>query len=62
MQTPQQSAIRILKGVVNNDRIIFGDDPDVKGASDCYAYKSQKKWDTYHLRVARERREGITAI
>ena len=62
IQTPQQSASRILHGVVNNDRIIFGDDPDVAGAKDCFAYKSQKQKDAYLLRVARERREGKLAV
>jgi len=62
MQTPQQSATRILKGVVNNDRIIYGDDADVRGSRNCFAYRAQKGQDAYLLRVARERRKGITAI
>ena len=62
MQTPQESASRILHGVVNNDRIIFGDDPDVKGAKSCFAHRARKRQDTYLLRVARERRQGVTAI
>jgi NAD(P)-dependent dehydrogenase (short-subunit alcohol dehydrogenase family) len=57
-QTPQQSAQRILKGVVNNDRIIFGDDPDVRGARNCFAYYAQRGKDAYLLNVARERRKG----
>ncbi|MCL1855774.1 MAG: SDR family oxidoreductase [Clostridia bacterium] len=62
MQTPHQSASRILRGVVNNDRIIYGDDPDRKGAKNCFAYHAQKGKDAYLLRVARERRKGVNAI
>jgi len=62
MQTPHQSASRILRGVVNNDRMIFGDDPDRKGAKRCFAYNAQKGQDIYYLRVARERRKGVNAI
>ena len=62
-QTPQQSAIRILRGVANNDRIIFGDDADVSGAAYSYRSSRQKIYDKYLLRVARERRKGnSTAI
>ncbi len=61
-QTPQQSASRILHGVVNNDRMIFGDDADAKGASSCYAKIAQKGQDKYYARVAHERREGKNAI
>lgn len=61
-QTPQQSASRILHGVVNNDRVVFGDDADAKGASDCYTFRTQGWKDQYLLRVARERREGKSAI
>jgi len=62
MQTPQQSASRILNGVVNNDRIIYGDDADLRGSKNCFAYKAQKGKDAYLNRVARERRGGTTAI
>jgi len=62
MQTPQQSASRILCGVVTNDRIIYGDDSDLSGASFCFHPEAQKGNDKYLLRVARERREGKTAI
>ena len=57
-QTPQQSASRILNGVVNNDRIILGDDGDVSGASYCYLPQSNQGNDEYLLRVARDRRAG----
>ena len=62
MQTPRQSACRILRGAQQNDRIIFGDDPDLRGAKNCFAYGAQKRKDAYQLRVARERRKGINAI
>ena len=61
-QTPEQSACRILHGVVNNDRVIFGDDGDVSGAKGGYNQSKQKIYDKYLLRVARERREGKTAV
>ena len=57
-QTPHQSASRILNGVVNNDRIIFGDDGDVEGGKYCTHIDAQKDYDEYLLRVMRERREG----
>ena len=57
-QTPQQSASRILNGVAQNDRIIFGDDPDLEGTRDCFDYDAQKGRDQYFLNVARLRREG----
>ena len=62
MQTPQQSASRILRGVVTNDRIIYGDDSDVTGAKHCFHPRAQKGNDKYLLRVARERREGKTTL
>ena len=61
-QTAQQSASRILNGVVNNDRIILGDDGDVSGASCCYHPQANQGNDEYLLRIARERRKGIMAI
>ncbi len=61
-QTPQQSASRVLNGVANNDRVIFGDDNDALGAAECYNAREQEEIDAYLLRVARERRKGITAI
>jgi len=57
-QTPQQSASRILHGVANNDRIIFGDDMDVKGFVSGHIPIFQEDMDQYFLNVARERRKG----
>ena len=61
-QTPKQSAMRILRGVVNNDRIIFGDEADKRGAGNCFAHITRKGRDKYLLRVARERRKGDWVI
>jgi len=52
------TASHILKGVVDNDRIIFDDDYDLNGARHCFTYESHKGNDEYFLRVTRERREG----
>jgi NAD(P)-dependent dehydrogenase (short-subunit alcohol dehydrogenase family) len=60
-QSPHQSASRILNGVVNNDRIIFGDDGDVSGGTYGSHPDAHKEIDAYLLRVARERREGKLA-
>lgn len=57
-QTPHQSASRILHGVVNNDRLILGDDLDVQGARNCFDYAIREDMDAYLLNVARERRKG----
>lgn len=57
-QTAEQAARRILRGVVNNDRIIFGDDGDVMGGMYCAHPEAQEKNDSYLLNVARERRKG----
>jgi len=59
-QSARQSASRILHGVVNNDRVIFGDDMDVDGVATAHPF-GQKRADEYFLRVARERRKGNTA-
>ena len=61
-QTPRQSASRILHGATNNDRVIFGDDPDIQGAASSYDYRKQGEVDEYLLNVARQRRKGITAV
>jgi len=61
-QSPHDAASRILHGVVNNERVIFGDDGDASGAKNGYNAKRQKIYDNYLLRVARERREGKTSV
>lgn len=61
-QTAEQSASRILNGVVNNDRLIFGDDSDADGGENCFRYDRREGMDQYLLNVARERRKGIAAV
>ncbi|MCL1855772.1 MAG: short-chain dehydrogenase, partial [Clostridia bacterium] len=61
-QTPHQSASRILNGVVNNDRLILGDDSDAECAGRCFDYASRHEMDAYFLQVARTRREGKLAF
>ena len=58
-QTPHQSAQRILNGVANNDRMIFGDDSDLEGAMHCFAPDAfARKFDDVFLGFARQRRSG----
>ena len=57
-QSPHQSASRILNGVVNNDRIILGDDADAEVFEKCCNPSCQKEMDDMLLRIARERRKG----
>jgi NAD(P)-dependent dehydrogenase (short-subunit alcohol dehydrogenase family) len=57
-QTPHQSASRVLNGVVNNDRIIYGDDADFDGAKYCFHPEAQNGYDEYLLPLMRERRKG----
>jgi len=61
-QTSQQSASRILNGVVNNVRIIIGDDSDIGGVSWGSHPEANQGNDEYLLNVARERRKGIMAF
>lgn len=63
-QTPEQSASRILNGVVNNDRVIYGSDSDAEGGSFCFnpSPEAQEGYDSYLLRVARERHAGKDAF
>jgi len=53
-QTSQQSASRILNGVVNNDRVIFGDDLDKKYGHNPHGDELDKILHT----IANERRKG----
>ena len=57
-QTPHQSASRILNGVVNNIRIIYGDDGDVEGGINSFHPEAQKGNDEYLIPVTRARRKG----
>ncbi len=62
IQTPQQSAQRILAGAADNKRIIFGDDGDVSGSKTCFNDDCQEIPDQYLLHIARERRSGKMAV
>jgi len=57
-QTPQQSASRILNGVVNNDRIIIGDDTDLAYSKKCFDYDKQEEMDQFAVNIERARRRG----
>ena len=57
-QSPQESASRILKGAVNNDRIIMGDDPDARVAKKCFDPDKQDEMDQFTFGVAGARRRG----
>jgi len=61
-QSPQQSVSRILRGVVTNERIIYGDDMDLEGTRDCFAFESNSDKDMYFVHNARERKAGRLAL
>ena len=61
-QTPHQSASRILNGVVDNVRIIYGDDGDVDAGKLSFHPDAQTGYDEYLISVTRARREGKTAF
>ena len=62
IQTPQQSARRILAGVANNRRVIYGDDADESGSKNCFDVDCQEIPDQYLLNIARQRRSGKMAV
>lgn len=55
-QSPQQSARRILAGVCKNERLILGDDDDVRGAILCFNPGARDIWEQYYERVVANRR------
>jgi len=57
-QTPHQSASRVLNGVANNVRIIYGDDGDVDAGKHSFHPEAQTAYDEYLIPVTRARREG----
>ena len=61
-QSPRQSACRVLDGVANNVRIIYGDDADRNGASTCFHPLAQTGIDEYLIPVTRARKEGKAAF
>ena len=62
IQTPQQSARRILAGAANNRRVIYGDDADESGSKNCFDVDCQEIPDQYLLNIARQRRSGKMAV
>ena len=61
-QSPHESVSRILNGVVNNDRVIFGDDSDVEGGKYSFHADAQKDYDDYLINVTRARLRGEAAF
>ena len=61
-QAPRQSASRILNGVAENVRIIYGDDGDAEGGTHSFHPEAQTAYDDYLLPVTRARREGKIAF
>lgn len=57
-QSPEQSAHAILAGVAKNERLVLGDQQDVKGAKHCFDPEAAAFMDEYLLNVARKRRAG----
>jgi len=62
IQTPRQSAQKILAGTAVNKRIIFGDDGDVSGSKNCFNDDLQEIPDRYLLNIARQRRSGKMTV
>jgi hypothetical protein len=59
-QSAEQSALTILTGVAENQRLVLGDEGDVSGAKHCFHPDAAKGVDDYLLVVARKRRSGET--
>ncbi|HTZ49992.1 MAG TPA: SDR family oxidoreductase [Verrucomicrobiae bacterium] len=57
-QSPEQSARAILAGVAQNERLVLGDQQDVRGAKHCFDPDAAPAMDEYLLDVARKRRRG----
>jgi len=57
-QTPEHSAQTILAGVAKNQRLVFGDADDERGARNCFNPDIADGVDDYLLDVARKRRGG----
>ncbi len=62
VQTPQQSARRILAGTAKNRRVIYGDDADESGSRNCFDVDCQEIPDQYLLNIARQRRSGKIVV
>ena len=57
-QSPRQSALRILTGVDRNERLIYGDDGDGRGAFICCNEDYGADLDELFSKIARARRGG----
>jgi len=60
--TPEESARGILKGLAENERIIIVTDSDREGAINAFRPDVARWIDEYLLNVARQRKNGKTAI
>jgi NAD(P)-dependent dehydrogenase (short-subunit alcohol dehydrogenase family) len=61
-QSAEQAAQTILAGVARNERLVLGDDQDVRGAKNCFNPDAAAALDDYLLNVARKRRSGEWAV
>lgn len=61
-QTAQESALKILKGAAENQRLILGDAGDEEGSRNCFNPSMAEGLDDYFLNVARTRRKGKLII
>ena len=61
-QSPQQSASRVLNGVANNVRVIYGDDGDVNSGMHSFHPEAQQAYDDYLIGVTRARKGGKFAF
>jgi len=57
-QSPAESARAMLAGVARNERLVLGDQADVKAAKHCFDPAEAATMDKYLLDVARKRRCG----
>jgi len=60
--TPEECARGILKGLAENERIIIVTEPDREGAANAFRPEVARWVDEYLLNVARQRKNGKTAI
>jgi NAD(P)-dependent dehydrogenase (short-subunit alcohol dehydrogenase family) len=61
-QSPEQSARAMLAGVAKNERLVLGDQRDVRGAKHCFDPDAAATMDEYFLDVAHKRRRGAWVV
>ena len=61
-QTAEASAKKILAGVAANQRLVLGDEGDLRGAKHCFDPDAAEGNDAYFLNVARKRRNGESIV